>query len=166
MRKQGNDPQFILSNLTTEDQGMYSCRASWHVRRQTHSVISVETLGRVVGEFLSPQYKHSISAIPVNKLSSFLSEILSKPVLEISVSNIQILNGMKLICHHEYNLPAPAPARHFYFYKNNTLLGPATSEDWLSVRQTPGLYSCKVRVPELNLIRWSERKAFGQVPGI
>lgn len=57
MRKRGKDPQFILSNLTTEDQGMYSCRASWDVRRLTHSVISVETLGRVVGEFLvPPQY--------------------------------------------------------------------------------------------------------------
>lgn len=54
MRKQGKDPQFILSNLTTEDQGMYSCRASWDVRGLTHSVMSVETLGRVVGEFLVP----------------------------------------------------------------------------------------------------------------
>lgn len=52
MRKQGKDPQFILSNLTTEDQGMYSCRASWDVRGLTHSVMSVATLGRVVGEFL------------------------------------------------------------------------------------------------------------------
>ncbi|XP_056905723.1 sialoadhesin-like [Takifugu flavidus] len=140
MRKRGKDLQFILSNLTTEDQGMYSCRASWDVRGLTHSVMSVETLGRVV-------------------------EILTKPVLEIDVNNNQIPNRMKLICHHEYNLPAPAPPVHFYFYKNDNLLGPATSENRLSVNQKPGLYSCKVRVPELNLVRWSEHKGFGQVPG-
>lgn len=54
MRKRGKDPQFILSNLTTEDQGMYSCRASWDVRGLTHSVMSVAALGRVLGEFLVP----------------------------------------------------------------------------------------------------------------
>lgn len=72
---------------------------------------------------------------------------------------------MKLICHHEYNLPAPAPPAHFYFYKNNNRLGTATSEDQLSVRQSPGQYSCKVKVPALNLVRWSEPKGFDPVLG-
>lgn len=52
MRNQGNNPKFFLSNLTMEDQGMYSCRASWDVNRQTHSVISANTPGTVRGEFL------------------------------------------------------------------------------------------------------------------
>lgn len=50
-RQQGNAPRLLLSNLTTKDQGMYSCRASWNTRGQTHSVISSDTLGRVLGEF-------------------------------------------------------------------------------------------------------------------
>lgn len=85
--------------------------------------------------------------------------------MEIVVNNNQVPNRMNLICHHEYNLPAPAPQAHFYFYKNNNQMGMATSEGRLSVKQNPGLYSCKVRVPALNLVRWSELKAFG-VPGI
>lgn len=115
--------------------------------------------------FLPPP-NTNIQFQPVKKLCSFLTEILTKPVLEIDVNNNQIPNRMKLICHHEYNLPAPAPPVHFYFYKNNNLLGPATSENRLSVKQNPGWYSCKVRVPELTLVRWSENKGFGRVPGI
>lgn len=162
MRNQGNNPKFFLSNLTLEDQGMYSCRASWHVKSQTHSVISVDTLVRVRGEF-PPTCKHTNSTIPVCKQCSVHSEVLSKPVLEINVNTDQVPSRMMLICHHEYNLPAPAPTAHFYFYKNNYQLGTATSENQLSVRQTPGQYCCKVRVPTLNLVRWSEPKGFGQV---
>lgn len=73
---------------------------------------------------------------------------------------------MRLICHHEYNLPAPAPAAHVYFYKNDKRLGTATSQNHLSVRKSSGLYRCKVRVPALNLVRWSEPKGFGQEAGI
>ncbi|CAF97406.1 unnamed protein product [Tetraodon nigroviridis] len=47
MRNQGNNPKFLLSNLTIEDQGMYSCRASWDTNSQTHSVISVHIPGMV-----------------------------------------------------------------------------------------------------------------------
>lgn len=54
MRNQGNNPKFFLSNVTIEDQGMYSCRASWVTNSQTHSVISVDTPGRVRGNFLPP----------------------------------------------------------------------------------------------------------------
>lgn len=53
-RQLGNNPKFILSNLTTEDQGMYSCRASWDVHSQTYSVMSVDTPGGVIGESAPP----------------------------------------------------------------------------------------------------------------
>lgn len=72
---------------------------------------------------------------------------------------------MKLVCHHKYNAPAPAPPVHYYFYRNNKRLGTATSDNWYLVQQTPGQYSCKVRVPELNVIRWSEPKSFEEVAG-
>lgn len=168
MRNQGNNPKFSLSNLTLEDQGMYSCRASWDVNRQTHSVISAGTLGRVRGEFPPPQiqtYKLNYPSLQ-NRVLSFLLEVLSKPVLEINVTSDQISSRMKLICHHEYNLPAPAPPAHFYFYKNDKRLGTAKSENQLLVSRTPGWYHCKVRVPVLNLVRWSELKAYGKIPGI
>lgn len=62
MRQRGNNPKFILSNLTTEDQGMYSCRASWDTHSQTHSVISADTPARVIGESVPPnsnKFNHS-----------------------------------------------------------------------------------------------------------
>uniref|UniRef100_A0A3B4ZV27 Ig-like domain-containing protein n=1 Tax=Stegastes partitus TaxID=144197 RepID=A0A3B4ZV27_9TELE len=132
MRQNVIKPHFYLTNLTLEDQGMYSCRASWDIRRRTHSVVSVANHVKVL-------------------------EVLSQPVLEIVTDDYHSqVNKMKLICHVQYNLHAPAPPIHYYFYKNNNRLGTATSEGHDLVKRTPGLYSCRVRVPELGLSRWSE----------
>ncbi|CAN9511453.1 unnamed protein product [Ophioblennius macclurei] len=43
MRESGQDAQFHLTNLKPGDRGMYSCRASWDVKRRTISVISAAT---------------------------------------------------------------------------------------------------------------------------
>ncbi|XP_073342697.1 high affinity immunoglobulin gamma Fc receptor I-like [Pagrus major] len=138
MRQNGLNPRFSLTHLTVADRGMYSCRASWDIGRRTHSVISVDTLLQVV-------------------------EVLSEPILEIvTVGDLIPAKMMRLNCHHQYNAPAPAPPVHYYFFRNNMKLGTATSENHDLVRQTPGWYTCKVRVPELGLIRWSEPKSFGQ----
>ena len=51
MRQNGLNPHFSLTNLTLEDQGLYSCRASWDTDTRTRSVISVETPVQVLGEF-------------------------------------------------------------------------------------------------------------------
>ncbi len=89
------------------------------------------------------------------------SEVLSKPVLEIDTNNDLIPeNMMKLICHNQYNAPAPAPPIHYYFYKNNQRVGTSTSEDNDLVHQTSGEYTCKVKVPELGLSRLSDPKNF------
>lgn len=52
MRQRGPNPHFTLTNLTTEDQGMYSCRASWDVHSQTRSIISADVPVQVLGEFI------------------------------------------------------------------------------------------------------------------
>lgn len=52
MRQRGPNPHFTLTNLTTEDQGMYSCRASWDAHSQTHSIISADAPVQVLGEFI------------------------------------------------------------------------------------------------------------------
>nr|XP_046245205.1 uncharacterized protein LOC124059340 [Scatophagus argus] len=141
MRQKGMNPHFYLTNLTTEDRGMYSCRASWDADARTRSVISTNTLVQVL-------------------------EVLSQPVLEIEKDNDLIpAHSMKLICHHQYNAPAPAPPVHYYFYKNNKQLGTANSDNHVTVRRTPGLYSCRAKVPVLDLVRWSEPKSYGQVTG-
>ncbi|TDH14851.1 hypothetical protein EPR50_G00025120 [Perca flavescens] len=141
MRQNGLHPHFYLNNLTLEDQGIYSCRASWDEGRRTRSVISADASVQVL-------------------------EVLSQPVLEISADNNLIPETkMKLICHLQYNARAPAPAINFYFYKNNNRLGTATSENHDLVKRTPGQYSCKARVPELGISRWSEPKSFGQITG-
>ncbi|XP_078102187.1 high affinity immunoglobulin gamma Fc receptor I-like [Sander vitreus] len=141
MRQNGLHPHFYLNSLTLEDQGIYSCRASWDEGRRTRSVISADASVQVL-------------------------EILSQPVLEIVADNNLIpVKKMKLICHLKYNARAPAPAIHFYFYKNNNRLGTATSENHDLVQRTPGQYSCKAKVPELGISRWSEPESFGQVTG-
>ncbi|XP_026155042.1 high affinity immunoglobulin gamma Fc receptor I-like [Mastacembelus armatus] len=138
MRQNGLNPHFSVTNLTQEHEGMYSCRASWDVRRRTHSVIS--------------------SATPVQVL-----EVLTQPILEIFTSE-ELTKGqkMKLICHLQYNAPAPAPPVEYYFYRNRIRLGTATSVNYDLVSWKPGQYSCKARVPKLGLLRWSEPKSFEQ----
>uniref|UniRef100_A0A7N8XR60 Ig-like domain-containing protein n=1 Tax=Mastacembelus armatus TaxID=205130 RepID=A0A7N8XR60_9TELE len=141
MRQNGLNPHFSVTNLTQEHEGMYSCRASWDVRRRTHSVIS--------------------SATPVQVL-----EVLTQPILEIFTSE-ELTKGqkMKLICHLQYNAPAPAPPVEYYFYRNRIRLGTATSVNYDLVSWKPGQYSCKARVPKLGLLRWSEPKSFEQETG-
>ncbi|XP_042342338.1 Fc receptor-like A [Plectropomus leopardus] len=135
MTQSGLNPHFYLTNLTLEDQGMYSCRASWDADRRTRSVISADTPLQV-------------------------SEVLSQPILEIVANDSLIpVNKMKLICHVQYHAHAPAPPIHYYFYKNNNRLGTATSENHDLVKRTPGQYSCRAKVPELGISKWSEPKS-------
>lgn len=52
MRQNGLNPYFYLTNLTHEEQGVYSCRASWDIDRRTHSVISADASVQILGEFI------------------------------------------------------------------------------------------------------------------
>ncbi|KAL3057443.1 hypothetical protein OYC64_007840 [Pagothenia borchgrevinki] len=141
MRQNGLNPYFYLTNLTLEEQGVYSCRASWDIDRRTHSVISADASVQIL-------------------------DVLSLPVLKIVADNDLIpANKMKLICHLQYNARAPAPPINYYFYKNNNRLGTATSENHDLVRRTPGQYSCRAKVPLLGISRSSELESFGQVKG-
>ncbi|XP_038162317.1 Fc receptor-like protein 5 [Cyprinodon tularosa] len=142
MVQNGSSLYLRLPHVTLRDQGMYSCRASWDTKRQTYSVLSVTT--------------------PVNIL-----EVLTLPVLEIDDKNLQPTgNKIKLICHTQYNAHAPAPPVNYYFYKNNHLLGPAKSQNHIYVTRAPGWYSCRAKVPKLDIMRWSEPKSFGEVTGL
>uniref|UniRef100_A0A1A8BBE5 Ig-like domain-containing protein n=1 Tax=Nothobranchius kadleci TaxID=1051664 RepID=A0A1A8BBE5_NOTKA len=141
MRQNGSSLDLQVENVDLEDEGMYSCRASWDMEMRTYSVISAATPVKVV-------------------------EFLSQPVLEIDAENNQIgVNKIKLICHVQYNARAPAPPINFYFYKNDHLLGTATSENHKVVRRDSGWYSCRAKVPQLGLFRWSEARSFGEVTG-
>ncbi|KAM7413017.1 hypothetical protein PAMA_020416 [Pampus argenteus] len=133
MRQRGQNPHFYLTSLKLEDQGLYSCRASWDVARRTHSVISVDAEVQV-------------------------SEVLTQPGLEIVADD----NKLKLICHLQYNARAPAPPIHYYFYHNNNQLGTAKSDNYALVKRKSGQYSCRAKVPELGILRWSDPKSFGQ----
>uniref|UniRef100_UPI003AAC74F2 high affinity immunoglobulin gamma Fc receptor I-like isoform X1 n=1 Tax=Centroberyx gerrardi TaxID=166262 RepID=UPI003AAC74F2 len=138
-RQTGSNPHVHLSNVDLRDRGLYTCRATWDIRRHSHSVVSVPT-------------------------QVYISEILTQPFLEVVPRDPLIpANMMRLICHLQYNAHAPAPPIHFYFYKNGNKLTTASSENNVAVERTPGQYSCKARVPELDLMRWSETKNFGQV---
>ncbi|XP_060929232.1 high affinity immunoglobulin gamma Fc receptor I-like [Limanda limanda] len=130
-------PHFHLNNLVLGDQGMYSCRASWDQDRLTRSVLSGDA--------------------PVQVL-----EVLTQPLLEIVEHD---LRRIRLTCHLQYNAYAPAPPIVYYFYKNEQRLGTATSENNDLVRRSPGHYSCRAKVPQLGISRWSEPTSFGQVAG-
>ncbi|XP_014896886.1 Fc receptor-like protein 4 [Poecilia latipinna] len=141
MVQSGSSLNFHLPHVTLEDEGRYSCRVSWDLSRRTHSVMSVPTLVNIL-------------------------EVLAKPVLEIDKDNAQLgRNKMNLICHVQYNAPAPAPPVNYYFYKNNNLLGPATSLNHMHVNKASGWYSCRAKVPKLDIVRWSEPRSFGEVTG-
>ncbi|MEQ2196942.1 hypothetical protein XENOCAPTIV_018709, partial [Xenoophorus captivus] len=102
-------------------------------------------------------------ATPVNILGELTMNV---PVLEIDAEGIELeVTKINLICHLQYNARAPAPPVNYYFYKNNNLLGPSTSLNHIKVRQAPGWYSCRAKVPKLDIIRWSEPKSFGKVTG-
>ncbi|TNN80366.1 High affinity immunoglobulin epsilon receptor subunit alpha [Liparis tanakae] len=51
IRQNGLNPHFYLTNVTLEDQGMYTCRASWDANRRTHSVISGAASVQVSGQY-------------------------------------------------------------------------------------------------------------------
>lgn len=99
-------------------------------------------------------------------LLPYIPEVLTEPVLEVVPrDNVNPSDTMRLICHVQYNAPAPAPPVHYYFYKDGYRLAPASSENNERFLRTPGLYHCKAKVPVLGLERLSEAKAFGQVAG-
>ncbi|XP_075892314.1 high affinity immunoglobulin gamma Fc receptor I-like isoform X2 [Nelusetta ayraudi] len=54
LRQTGSNSQFNLTNLAVNDNGMYSCRASWEARRRTHSVLSAETPVQVLEDAKHP----------------------------------------------------------------------------------------------------------------
>ncbi|XP_019729804.1 high affinity immunoglobulin gamma Fc receptor I-like [Hippocampus comes] len=135
-RQSGFNPKLSLDLLRMEDQGLYSCRASWDDDRKTHSVIS-------------------------NDVQVNVKEVLTQPVLEVVTENDLLLDDqIKLTCHLQYNARTPAPPIHYYFYRDNRRLGTATSKNFTLVKQRPGLYSCKAKVPQLGLCKWSETEAF------
>ncbi|XP_049581496.1 high affinity immunoglobulin gamma Fc receptor I [Syngnathus scovelli] len=136
LRGSGFNPKLSLPLLSMEDQGLYTCRASWDDSRRTHSVIS-------------------------NDVQVNVSEVLTQPVLEVVTENVPLsASMMKLICHVQYNARAPAPPIHYFFYLDDRRLGTAMSENFDLVKRRPGLYRCKVKVRQLGLCKWSEAEAF------
>ncbi|XP_055736369.1 high affinity immunoglobulin gamma Fc receptor I-like isoform X1 [Salvelinus fontinalis] len=134
-------PELRVTNLTLQDHGSYWCRASWDGRRQTNSVISV--------------------AAPVSIL-----EVLTEPILEI-VPNDPLIHEdrMLLVCQVQLNAREPVPHIHYYFYQDGLSLGPASSQDTVTVLKDSGQYWCKASVPTLGLKRLSEPLAYGRVTG-
>ncbi len=53
MRQKGLNPHLYLTDVTLEDQGVYSCRITWDAERRTHSIISSNVPVKVLGEFIA-----------------------------------------------------------------------------------------------------------------
>ncbi|XP_075996434.1 high affinity immunoglobulin gamma Fc receptor I-like isoform X2 [Genypterus blacodes] len=134
-----HSPQFILSRVRVEDQGLYSCRSTWDIQMRSHSA-------------------HSVA------VQLYISELLTQPILEIISYNVPV-TMLRLVCHVQYSARPPAPPINFYFYKNGKSLATATSENTLLAKKSAGLYHCKARVPVFNVVKMSEPKNYGQAPG-
>ncbi|KAJ0022032.1 hypothetical protein NQD34_009522 [Periophthalmus magnuspinnatus] len=130
------DTTFILNNLTLEDQGQYTCRASWNKYGRTYSVISAQVSVKVV-------------------------EPLTQPTLFIvDDKEMRSLSKLKLICMLSYNIPDPAPPVIYYFYINNNRHGTPTSDNYAVIERIRGTFKCQAKVSQLGLSRWSEPKTF------
>lgn len=136
MTQTGPGPRLQLVNVTLNDQGSYWCRATWDNQGLLSSAMS--------------------TAIGVSIL-----EVLTKPSLLIEKSNPRIpVNMMRLICLLQFNAPAPDVLINYYFYKDNAIIGPSTSNNNMAVSREPGWYKCKAKVPMLGLVEWSEPTSF------
>ncbi|XP_028320653.1 Fc receptor-like B [Gouania willdenowi] len=133
-RKNGVEPYFNLPNVTLNDQGMYSCRASWDSKISTHSVVSAATSLKIL-------------------------EVMTQPILVINDSRV-FEDRVMLTCHVQYNAHVPAPPIHFYFYRDSERLGPAKSQGSYFANRLSGKYSCRAKVPQLGLTKWSEPQQF------
>lgn len=72
---------------------------------------------------------------------------------------------MLLVCHVQLNAREPISHIHYYFYQDGLSLGPASSQDRVTVLRDSGRYWCKASIPTLGLKRLSEPLAYGRVTG-
>lgn len=72
---------------------------------------------------------------------------------------------MLLVCHVQLNAREPISHIHYYFYQDGLSLGPASSQDRVTVLRDSGRYWCKASIPTLGLKRLSEPVPYGRVTG-
>lgn len=126
----------VVRNLTVNQGGEYSCRATWEVRGSYHSAES--------------------TAVPVTVL-----EILQTPELVVNITQVEKKRtDLKLTCLTELNTrDTTVRPIHYYFLKNDTPLSTAMSHHTFTIShvdsKNSGLYSCRVSVPSLNRENWS-----------
>ncbi|KAL2095925.1 hypothetical protein ACEWY4_008073 [Coilia grayii] len=125
-----------VHNLTLDDQGEYSCKATWTEQGFYHSSKSTGV---------------SVTVLEILETPQLLAEIL----LEGKRRNL------KLTCRTQLNTreKTAIPVLH-YFMKNGHLLGPATSQGAFTIRdvseKNSAKYSCRVSVPMLGKQKWSD----------
>ncbi|XP_063060535.1 high affinity immunoglobulin gamma Fc receptor I-like [Engraulis encrasicolus] len=118
-----------VHNLTSEDAGQYSCKATWEEKGFYHSSVS--------------------TGVPVSIL-----EILETPLLLAELHLVRRKMNLQLTCRTQLNTreETSTPILH-YFMKNGRLLGPASSQNAFTIRDVSkgdsARYSCSVAVPAL-----------------
>ncbi|XP_072314494.1 high affinity immunoglobulin gamma Fc receptor I-like [Eucyclogobius newberryi] len=131
-----NDPKFVLNNLTLEDGGEHTCRASWNQNGRTMSVISAQVSVQVV-------------------------EPLTQPTLSIvKDALLNSLSKLKLKCALEYNVPDPAPRVLYSFYINGSRYGTPTFDNFYVIPRSNGPFKCNAKVSQLGLSQWSESEMY------
>nr|QAY82328.1 Fc gamma receptor-like protein [Plecoglossus altivelis] len=133
LKREGPDAVALnLTNLTLQDTGSYHCRATWDTRGRSRAAESQPT--RIT-----------------------VQEVLTEPTLQVN-PNIPGFppRKMQLVCQVEYNAHPPTPPLVHLFYWNGAIMRPATTENSIFVPTQPGDYSCRAKVPLLNIEKRSE----------
>uniref|UniRef100_A0AAY4EA50 Ig-like domain-containing protein n=1 Tax=Denticeps clupeoides TaxID=299321 RepID=A0AAY4EA50_9TELE len=125
----------VIPNLTLDDQGMYWCRATWENKGLSQAAQSL--------------------AVKVNVL-----DILTTPVLKAESGDSTVRRGQTLTlkCITEFNTRQTDLVLHYYFFKDDKIMAPATSTGpyWTPGqcpvhRACPGNVPCGLRLPPARL---------------
>lgn len=134
MIKTQNDNDLVIPSLSIEDDGMYSCRATW----------------------LNNLMYQSAQSVP---FSVTVLEKLETPRLVPDQDQVRIGTQVVFSCIAKVNSRVQGLSVEYYYVKDDNRLAPASSKDTYVIsrvnEEDAGNYTCKVRVRALNVERWS-----------
>ncbi|XP_060761262.1 high affinity immunoglobulin gamma Fc receptor I-like [Neoarius graeffei] len=134
--KKQTGKNLVFPRLMLEDNGSYSCRATWFKNRQFQSA-------------------HSLPS------SLTVLDKLDPPRLEFYRGQRLVLTGKEVVfkCITKVNAREQGLNVEYHYTKDDNRLGPASAKSTYVIPQVnkddTGIYACKVRVRALNVEKWS-----------
>ncbi|XP_026796962.1 high affinity immunoglobulin gamma Fc receptor I [Pangasianodon hypophthalmus] len=137
----------VFPSLKLEDNGMYSCRATWVKNQEYHSAQSVPSSVTVLDKLETPRL-----------------------VLLGSRGLVRSGNQVVFRCITKVNAREQGLSVEYHYLKDGNRLGPASATDTYVIAQVSkddaGVYTCKVRVRALNVVKWSNEVRLKVLPPV